>query len=316
MNAALRVLCNAHMHTADPESLYRHGLPLTAREPRLLSVLRDTLANPGSLTRLRLCLLAGEVLGLPSAPTRALATALEYFHTASLLFDDLPCMDDAEERRGRPCAHRTHGEGAAILGALAFINRGYALLWEALAGAPPAHRAAAAAHAEHCLGVAGVLDGQSVDLHFGDGDGSPRAVARAALGKTVSLLRLTLVTPALLAGVGARERLLLDRLSVYWGLAYQAADDCADVATGPGRPSKTAGRDLARGRPNFVVAAGFDLTAARLDRLLALVRQTWAALLTIRSGWHALAPMIVRLNQAVLAAAANLPVESTDRRCA
>lgn len=317
MRTAAPSLTAAHVHAADPVALFHHSLPVTAREPRLRQVLLDTLANPGALTRLRLGLLAGEVLGLSSMPTRSFATALEYFHTASLLFDDLPCMDDATERRGQPCAHRTHGVSATMLGALAFINRGYALLWESFAAVPPAQRTKAAAHVERCLGAAGVLDGQSVDLHFAGTDRSPRAVACAALGKTVSLLQLALVTPALLVAASAREKLLLNRLAVYWGLAYQAADDCVDVAPGPDRPGKTAGRDRAQDRPNLATAAGIDFTAARIERLLMLVRETWAGLIALRPGWHALAPMIVRLNQAALAAAAAVPDEpKADRRCA
>jgi len=39
---------------------------------------------------------------LDVARAKDLAIAIEYFHTASLLFDDLPCMDDAERRRGSP----------------------------------------------------------------------------------------------------------------------------------------------------------------------------------------------------------------------
>ena len=63
-----------------------------------------------------------------------LAIALEYFHTASLLFDDLPCMDNASERRGVPCVHLAFGEAGAILAALALINRAYALSWRAVSG--------------------------------------------------------------------------------------------------------------------------------------------------------------------------------------
>ena len=211
---------------------YVTGITVNAREPHLAGVLRDTLATPGNLTRLQLGLIAGAALDLPAAATRPLASALEYFHTASLLLDDLPCMDDAHLRRGRPCPHVVHGEGATILGALGFINRGYRLVWDALAAVPEMHRAATAAHVERCLGTAGVLDGQSLDLHFTATDRTPRTVARIALGKTVSLLRLSLVTPALLAGAGARERLLIDRVSVAWGLAYQIADDFGPAAIG------------------------------------------------------------------------------------
>lgn len=290
---------------------YARGFPAEAREPRLASVLQETLSTPGNLTRLRLGLIAADALALPGTVGRPLATALEYFHTASLLLDDLPAMDDATVRRGRPCMHRAHGEGATILGALAFINRAYRLIWEALGAAPAARREAAAAHVERCLGSGGVLDGQSQDLHFGATDGTARTVARIALGKTVSLLRLSLVTPALLAGVEAREQLLIDRLSVAWGLAYQIADDFADVGPGGGT-GKTPGRDLSQGRPNFVVASGHAAAGQRLGRLLHILDTTFISLTRVRAGWSALA----RLTGPFSAAASALLPDQPVTRCA
>lgn len=296
----------AHAH-----SLYTGGIAVDAREPHLEGVLRDTLAAPGNLTRLQLGLIAGEALALPATATRPFAAALEYFHTASLLLDDLPAMDDAHLRRGRPCAHVVHGEGSAILGALAFINRGYRLVWDAFAAAPAAARAAAAAHVERCLGASGVLDGQSLDIHFTTTDRSARTVARIALGKTVSLLRLSLVTPALLAGASARERLLVDRVSVAWGLAYQIADDFGDLGCA-GATGKTQGRDATCGRPNFVIAAGRDSARARLRHLLALLDTSFRSLAALRPGWRTLGPLIDRFGMAAAAHLDDLPAT----RCA
>lgn len=290
---------------------YLSGIATDAREPHLAGVIRDTLATPGNLTRLQLGLIAGAALELPPAVARPFATALEYFHTASLLLDDMPCMDDAHLRRGRPCAHVVHGEGSTILGALGFINRGYRLAWDALAAVSESHRATAAAHIERCLGTAGVLDGQSLDLHFAASDRTPRTVARIALGKTVSLLRLSLVTPALLAGASARERLLVDRVSVAWGLAYQIADDFGDL--GSGSPTgKTAGRDAGRGRPNFVIAAGREAASARLRRLLHLLDSSYRSLVELRPGWRTLGPLIDRFGVAASAHLHDLPAS----RCA
>jgi geranylgeranyl pyrophosphate synthase len=276
---------------ATARRLYADGMVAGTRETRLAGVLRDTQRTPGNLTRLRLGLIAGQALGLPEPVTRSFATALEYFHTASLLLDDLPCMDDAHLRRGRPCAHVVHGEGSTILGALAYINRAYRLLWDALAASPEASRDEAATHAERCLGALGVLDGQSLDLHFRSTDQSPRTVARIALGKTVSLLRLSLTTPAILAGAGRRERLLIDRVCVAWGLAYQVADDFSDLGSGH-VTGKTAGRDLGQGRPNFVVAAGRDAAADRLHHLLQVLDTSCDALAALRPGWRTLEPLI------------------------
>ena len=50
-----------------------------------------------------------------------LAVSLELIHAYSLMHDDLPCMDDAELRRGRPTTHREHGEGVTMTAAAALI---------------------------------------------------------------------------------------------------------------------------------------------------------------------------------------------------
>lgn len=296
---------------AQAHHAYVTGIRVNAREPHLAGVLHDTLATPGNLTRLQLGLIAGAALDLPAAAARPFATALEYFHTASLLLDDLPCMDDAQMRRGRPCPHVVHGEGSTILGALGFINRGYRHVWDAMAAVPESRRGAAASHVERCLGAAGVLDGQSLDLHFAGTDHSPRTVARIALGKTVSLLRLSLVTPALLAGADAHELLLVDRVSVAWGLAYQIADDFSDLGSGAAT-GKTPGRDLGRGRPNFVIAAGRELASARLRRLLGLLDSSFQSLVALRPGWRTLGPLIDRFGVAASAHLHDLPAS----RCA
>ena len=53
------------------------------------------------------------------------ALAIEYFHTASLIADDLPCMDDDDTRRNRPSVHKVYGEATALLASYALIAAGY-----------------------------------------------------------------------------------------------------------------------------------------------------------------------------------------------
>ncbi len=154
---------------AELRAAFASGLPLPAEtEPRLSGALRQTLNHPGCLVRARLVYEMAHAHGLAHRRALELAIAVEYFHTASLLFDDLPCMDDALERRGGPCIHRLHGEAAAVLAALGLINRAYALLWRGMADSPADRRARAGAYVEKCLGVNGLLNGQSEDLHFLD----------------------------------------------------------------------------------------------------------------------------------------------------
>src|SRR5665213_2663032 len=123
------------------EEAFSSGLALPATlDPNFEDALRHVLSNAGSLVRPRLVFQMATAYGLEDACAQDLAVALEYFHTASLLFDDLPCMDDAMERRGAPCTHLVFGEDGAILTALALINRAYALTWRAVSGAPRARQ--------------------------------------------------------------------------------------------------------------------------------------------------------------------------------
>ncbi len=225
-------------------------------QPQLRGALVDSLENPGSLVRARLAFALLQRQQVAPELGLDLAIGLEYFHTASLLFDDLPAMDDARERRGRPCPHVVYGEAATMLAALALINRGYALIWRVIADLPTDHRRRAAELVEACLGIDGVLNGQARDLFFAQGPRDSREVLEIAEGKTVSLIRLTLVLPALAAGVDEPQLQALSELSRVWGLAYQILDDFKDQLMTEAQSGKSNHRDAYLGRPSFPLAAG------------------------------------------------------------
>ncbi|MDY7094574.1 MAG: polyprenyl synthetase family protein [Acidobacteriota bacterium] len=247
---------------------YRSLLPAGPEvQEHLRGVIADTVAHPGSLVRAQLVFALLQAHGHDPQAAREVAVAVEYFHTASLIFDDMPAMDDAAERRGHPCPHRVYGEAAATLGALGFITRAYALLWRALGELPPERSQPAAELVGRCLGVAGILNGQSLDLHYrGGGEDAVLAVAE---GKTVSLIRLTLMLPALIVGTAPATLRRLDRLSTVWGLAYQAVDDFKDALMSGSETGKSPRRDGALGRPNLPGEIGRAAALERLDQLLA-----------------------------------------------
>ena len=276
---------------ADPASLldaedfelvaegFRGLLPIGRElEPHLRATIEETLGHPGSLFRAQLVFASARRRGLPAEAARGLAVAIEYFHTASLLFDDLPAMDDARERRGFPCAHLRHGEAAAMLGALALINQGYALLWRALATLPPARSARVALLVNQCLGLHGILDGQARDLHFQSSARGEAEVLAAAHGKTVTLIRLTLLLPALAGGADNAEIRQLERLAKAWGHAYQVADDFKDLLMDGREAGKSVRRDRQLGRPNLPAAIGRGPALARLETWLELGRRGVARL--------------------------------------
>lgn len=251
-------------------------------EPNLEDALRHVLGNPGSLIRPNLVFQIATAYGLPSASSQDLAVALEYFHTASLLFDDLPCMDNALERRGAPCTHLIHGEEGAILTALALINRAYGLLWRAVASCPASAQPKALTFVEQCLGVDGLLNGQSLDLHYSTLPRTLETTDRVARGKTVSMIRLTLVLPAILGNAATCEIRQIERISLFWGLGYQVVDDLKDLLQTASQTGKTPARDALLGHPNVAVVIGVDRAVRRLTRLIDLGDRTLDRLLRSR----------------------------------
>ncbi len=262
---------------------FRSFLPLPENLDRHFEeALRHVLDNPGSLVRPRIVYQVATAYGVATEHAKDLAIALEYFHTASLLFDDLPCMDNATQRRGAPCVHLQSGESGAILAALALINRAYALSWRAVSRCSQTAQAEALAYLEHRLGVDGLLNGQSLDLHFATLPHDEETTERIAHGKTVSLIRLALVLPAILGGASILEVHLLERIATYWGLSYQIVDDLKDMHQSDQESGKTGARDVLLDRPNIASVIGTVGAVERLARLIHLGDRTLERLLVMR----------------------------------
>lgn len=260
------------------EVLRRHSPALGPAEAHLKSSLEGAVNHPGKLVRARLVHRGLMAHGFDPEGAEQLACAVEYFHLASLLFDDLPCMDNADTRRGRPTAHRVHGEATAILAGLALINRAYALAGFALALQPAAVRMQSHACLDACLGVAGLVGGQARDLRFAESDRTPATVSRIAAAKTGALFWLAVYLPALPGGPGPRERQGLKALCVYWGLVFQVIDDVQDALATEVEAGKPTRRDRELARPNLVVALGLPAATRRIARLLAQAERTVTAL--------------------------------------
>ena len=140
-----------------------------------------------------------------------------------------------------------------------------------------------------------MIGGQAFDLRGWRGEQSAAEVSEVAARKTGDLLRLTLVLPALIGHGSEREIRLLDRIGMLRGLAYQAADDLKDVLCPEETSGKTAGRDEELGRPNLILAEGFQATLHRFKRLRRMGDRVQASLPGAAERWDMLAPLRVTL---------------------
>lgn len=218
------------------ENALREHLPLAPPniETQFNEAVEYALFSGGKRLRPVLTLLGAELFGARAEIILPAASAVEFIHTSSLIFDDLPAMDNAPERRGKTSVHEKFGEGLAILVAIGFLNASYGLVFVNHNGLP---ERAMQAHAEivECVGASGMIGGQSIDLALAKGantnEYSPEDYNSESVRnlKTSALMRLAMRVGAILAGANYLELAQLSRFAELLGDAYQLSDDLLDI---------------------------------------------------------------------------------------
>lgn len=193
---------------------------------RLDEAMRYCVLSGGKRFRPLLCVGACEAVGGHARQALSVACAIELIHTYSLVHDDLPAMDDADERRGRPSCHRKFGEAMAVLVGDALLTRAFELL--SRNGMPNAFTILQTV--SRAAGTSGLIGGQVLDL--------ASSVQRPAdrekyLEETARKKTGALITASVVAGglSGQASSAALNRLRHFGqrlGLAFQLQDDLHD----------------------------------------------------------------------------------------
>ncbi|HSM52428.1 MAG TPA: polyprenyl synthetase family protein [Thermoanaerobaculia bacterium] len=245
------------------------ALPDPASPPeRVHAAMRHALLGEGKRLRPVLLLAVTEMLGRSSEPAEELAVAVEMVHAASLVLDDLPCMDDAALRRGRPTAHRAFGEATAVLAAFGLLNRAFALVAEAgprlrlrrYTGGDLVHHLAAA------VGSAGLIGGQALDLESRADDRSLARLEFIHSHKTGALFLAAAELGAMAADARRRDLESVAAFAKNLGLAFQITDDLVDVLATPEEAGKDTGQDA--GKATFVSLLGVEGARTLASELL------------------------------------------------
>jgi geranylgeranyl diphosphate synthase type II len=214
----------------------RDNLPTFGSKTKIRDACEYALTNGGKRIRPVIVFLVAEALGYHADVSQA-ALSIEYFHTASLVADDLPCMDDDDERRNKPSVHKAFGESAALLVSYALISAGYGCLEKnakilgqsALSFSQQANARGLLAleNAAFNTGLLGTTGGQFLDI---DPPNLTSATLREVIHKkTVSLFEIAFVYGWLFGG-GDQEKLpLVKKAASHFGTAFQIADDLDDL---------------------------------------------------------------------------------------
>jgi geranylgeranyl diphosphate synthase type II len=200
-----------------------------------------TLHAPCKRVRPVLTLLSAEICGGDAAAALPAAAAIELVHTSSLILDDLPSMDDAPMRRGRPANHSEHGEAIAILAAFGLLNLAFGTLAREYEPALAGRLGGVLADA---VGGDGLIGGQSLDLLATDREISFETLERIHRGKTGALFSAAAVAGAIAANRSGEEVARLDAFARNLGLAFQIVDDLLDVEGNPADTGKAIRTDV------------------------------------------------------------------------
>jgi geranylgeranyl pyrophosphate synthase len=261
------------LHQARPSSLGPHGP--AERDPayfiaRVEESLARRLAGPGLLEILgRRLLLAGgkrarpllvyqfgQITHASEEDLVAAATAVELIHCASLVHDDV--VDLAATRRDAPTINASLGNATAVVAGDLLLCRALSCLF-----AYPAELPGVITVVEQMSRAAYVELRARRDAHF-----SLESWRLVAEGKTAALFGLGGRLAAAFAG-DTRRAARFDAVARHLGVAFQIADDLADLQPGADDPLK----DLREGNPSFPVqlAASIDRSVLeKLEKLYAL----------------------------------------------
>lgn len=191
------------------------------------------LSGPGKRFRPCITLIVADFLN-NGLDVSCAALAVELFHTASLVADDLPSMDDDAERRERPSLHKVYGDDVALLTSYALIGEGYQCVLrnkESLKGQLEdlnLRGDMAILMLAQNNGLQGAPSGQLFDLY-------PPVINQESLDlifyrKTVLFFETAFVLGWLFGGGDLQMIDKLKKCAYHFGMAFQIYDDFCDIA--------------------------------------------------------------------------------------
>ncbi len=262
-------------HRAKVVALLNAQIVALGGPPRLQEAIAYAVLGGGKRIRPILVLSIAECLGSSKgyATAEDAAVAVELLHAYSLIHDDLPAMDDAATRHGRPACHRVFGDALAILAGDALLTEAFASLSR---GDEPALRCKLVYELASACGCRGMVGGQQLDTA-----GDVPAVASALIAmhsmKTGALLRAACRMGALSAGASEAQMSAATAYGESLGLAFQVTDDVLDVTHSSEQLGKPSGADSVKGKVTFAsllgIAGARQFASEKANEALAAVSQ-------------------------------------------
>jgi len=185
----------------------------------------------------------------------AFACALEIIHSYSLIYDDLPCMDNDTMRRGKPTNRVVFGEDIALMAGMGLYCRAFEIVTDTYKefGLTETQLIDGIKALLKASGMNGIVLGQVLDIDNVAGKHTDLDyIQRVHDYKTSAMLEASSEVGAICGGATEKQRAALLEYSKNIGLAFQIRDDILDVTGTDGNMGKTLGKDRESGKTTFV----------------------------------------------------------------
>jgi farnesyl diphosphate synthase len=242
---------------ADVDDFFGQMLaPTGDSRERLYEAMRHAAIGGGKRLRPLLSVAASRLFAIDRQCALRAGCAIEAIHVYSLIHDDLPCMDDADTRRGKATVHKAFGEAAAVLAGDSLHALAFEILADPATHEDPWVRSDLAFELARAAGPAGMAGGQMMDLAAEGQQLDLPTITRLQQLKTGALIEYAVEVACIMSKLPADARTPYRGYARNIGLAFQIADDLIDHSGDAAAAGKPTGRDANVGKATFVSLFG------------------------------------------------------------
>jgi farnesyl diphosphate synthase len=236
---------------------------------RLCEAMRHAAIGGGKRLRPLLTVAASRLFAIDRSRAVRVGCAIEAIHVYSLIHDDLPCMDDADLRRGKATVHTAFGEAEAVLAGDSLHALAFEILADPETNSDPWVRCELGLELARAAGPNGMAGGQMLDIVAEGEQLDLPAITRLQQLKTGALIEYSVEAASIMAKLPADARRPYRGYARNIGLAFQIADDLIDHSGDAKAAGKPTGRDASAGKATFVSLLGEERARQQAGFLVA-----------------------------------------------
>src|SRR5215217_6581690 len=255
--------------SADVDNFFAKLLAPTGDSRELLyEAMRHAALGGGKRLRPLLTMAASRLFAIDPQRALRVGCAIEAIHVYSLIHDDLPCMDNADLRRGKPTVHKAFGEAEAVLAGDSLHALAFDVLAHPSTAEDPFVRNELVLELARAAGPSGMAGGQMMDLVAEGQQLDLPAITRLQQLKTGALIEYSVEAACIMAKLPAEGRTPYRGYARNIGLAFQIADDLIDHSGDAAAAGKRVGKDAESGKATIVSLLGEERARKQADMLV------------------------------------------------